>query len=244
MIDQWKQQLLQVSRPEKIPVLQRFFKTAPGEYGFGDRFIGVYVPDNRRIARRYHSAPDETVAAMLESDIHEHRLSALLSLVERYRKSTSDDQRQRVVDFYLKHCRRANNWDLVDLSAPYILGEEWVAGRNLHLIDRLQQSDCLWLRRIAVVGMLPLIRSGRLDIPFETCHNSLTHTHQLMQKAVGWMLREAGKKDEPRMKLFLEAHIHHISAITLSYAVERLPKDERTRLRALRRISPTPHLQS
>lgn len=239
MIDEWKQQLLRVSRPEKVPILQRFFKTGPGEYGFGDIFIGVYVPDNRRIARTYHSAPDEVVAAMLDSDIHEHRLSALLSLVERYRKTSSADGRQQVVDFYMRHCHRANNWDLVDLSAPYILGEEWVAGRNLHLVRQLQDSDCLWMRRIAVVGMLPLIRSSRLDLPFETCHQAITHPHQLMQKAVGWMLREAGKKDEPRMKMFLEAHISHISSITLSYAIERLPKDERTRLRTLRRNNQT-----
>lgn len=237
--DKWKSELAGVSHPEKIDTLRRFFKTGPGEYGEGDVFIGVYVPDNRRISKAYHDAPVEAITEMVCSEVHEHRLAGFLALVERYRKAKDSDSREEVIRLYTALAPHANNWDLVDLSTEYILGKEWSAGRHLDLLEKLSDDELLWHRRIAVVGMLTVIRDGNLDLPLSVCLKQLTHPHQLMQKAVGWILREVGKKNTQKMISYLETHISSISAVTLSYAVERLPKEERARLRNLRKSSLT-----
>ena len=235
MTKRWKEELASVAKPEKIETLSRFFKTGPGEYGEGDIFIGVYVPDNRQIARSHYDESLDVIEEMLSSAVHEHRLSGFLALVERYRKARTQEARDKVVDFYLAHADRANNWDLVDLSAPYIMGAEWAAGRRMAELRTLENDTLLWRRRIAVVGMLEVIRKGNLALAFEIACGQLSHPHQLMQKATGWILREAEKKDPDALRTFLEQHIGSLSATSLSYATERMPKEEKARLRQLRK---------
>jgi len=233
----WQRALADMAHAEKIPVLMRFFKTGPGKYGEGDRFLGIYVPDNRRISKAYHALPLSGIESMLRHDVHEFRLAGFLALVERYRRARSEAEREETVDFYLAHGHMANNWDLVDLSTEYILGEEIAAGRRLADLHRVLESECLWLQRIGVVAMLTPIRKGQLELPLEVASRMLGHPHELMRKATGWILREAGKKDEAKLRDFLERNIGRISAITLSYATERLPKTDRARLRAIRKAS-------
>ncbi|GFI06030.1 hypothetical protein IMSAGC006_00767 [Muribaculaceae bacterium] len=234
---EWRSRLMAAAMPERISVLSRFFKTGPGEYGEGDVFIGLYVPDNRRISQDYSNVSLEVIDGMLDEKIHEFRLAAFLALVRRYRKAGSDAGRMDIADFYLSRGHRADNWDLVDLSAPYILGEEIVAGRFLDAIDRLIDSGNLWLQRIAVVSMLPSIRRAQFGLPLAVCRRMLPHSHDLMRKAVGWMLREIGKRDQSELIGFLDAHVPECSSVTLSYAVERLDPELRQHYRRLRRAS-------
>ena len=232
--EKWKAALREAANPAKTPVLQRFFKTAPGEYAEGDVFIGLTVPANRAISRPYHILPVAEIAAMLTDPVHEFRLAGFLALVEKYRKARTDSERDAVADFYLAHGHHADNWDLVDLSSPYILGEEIAAGRRLDALPALLASDCLWRQRIGVVAMLTPIRRGQLDLPLQVCAQMLGHGHDLMRKATGWVLREIGKKDEGMLRAFLDANIGALSSITLSYATERLDPESRRRYRQMR----------
>lgn len=230
-IETWKNELVRAARPDKVDILSRFFKTAPGEYGEGDVFVGVTVPLNRSIAQKHSHLPLSDIASMLASEIHEYRLSALLALVHRYKK-TKDPE---IIEFYITYSHRCNNWDLVDLSAPYLIGEEITAGRHTDTLHALSTSSDLWKRRIAVVSTLTPVRRGQLDIALSQCRSHLTDHEPLMQKAVGWVLREVGKKSETTLLSFLHENIRNISSTTLSYATERVPKEIRQSLRLLRR---------
>lgn len=234
-VEEWKNRLLGVARSGKIPDLMRFFKTGPGEYGEGDRFIGVTVPDNRRISRQYAGLGFDEIASMLESDIHEFRLGALLALVEKYRCATTQAEKDRIVDFYIENGHKANNWDLVDLSCEYILGPELSRGRRLDELESLMRSGNLWRERIAVVSMLCPIRGSQLDLPFDVAKRMLSHPHDLIRKAVGWILREAGKKDSEALRGFLRDNAGGMSSITLGYAVELFTPEERAEWRSYRR---------
>lgn len=237
---QWTAELEAAGNSEKIEILSRFFKTGKGEYAEGDRFIGVTVPVNRAISRRYACSSFDDIAVMISSDIHEFRLSALLALVERYEKLKHREQRDETTDFYLSVGHKADNWDLVDLSAPKILGEEIAAGRRLSDLERLIESDCLWHNRIAMVSMLtPVMRYRQTDMALDIAERFISHPHDLMRKAVGWVLREIGKKDIEALRGFLAANISRISAITLSYATEKLPSHERAEWRRMRKSATT-----
>lgn len=225
-----------VARAEKVPDLMRFFKTGKGEYAEGDCFVGIAVPDNRRVSKRWHTLGLDELQEMLRHEVHEFRLAALLALVEKYRKCGDADAREEIVRFYLSNTRYADNWDLVDLSAPYIMGEEVAAGRHCNTVRSLAQSDLLWDNRIAIVSMLkPVMRYRQLGLPIEMSRSLIGHPHDLMRKAVGWVLREIGKKDVDRLRTFLADNISRISAISLSYATEKLSPDERLHWRTLRR---------
>lgn len=237
MLKIWQDELTASASHDKIADLSRFFKTAPGEYAEGDRFIGLSVPDNRRISKKYFLADMSIITAMLDSEIHEFRLAGFLALVERYRKAKTDTDRRAITKFYLDNCHKADNWDLVDLSAEYIIGEELLAGRSANDILRLSSSPLLWHRRVAVVSTLMPVRKGRLDEAFEMCHRHISDTEPLMRKAVGWVLRECGKKDRRRLELFLDQHIDSISATTLSYATEHFSPAEREYWRTSRKAS-------
>ena len=227
MLENWKHQLKEKAKPEKIDDLMRFFKTGPGEYAEGDIFIGLNVPDNRAISKKYFDAPIDIIDAMIDDPVHEHRLAGLLALVERYRKTKDQDERNNIAKHYVDICHKANNWDLVDLSTEYILGREILEGRCLDEIDRLSKSDNLWEKRVAIVATLTPVRKGQLDLAFELCHNYITLPHPLLRKAVGWVLRECGKKDQARLEKFIKNHIPEISATTLSYATEKFNPEQR-----------------
>lgn len=235
MLKIWQDELTASASHDKIADFSRFFKTAPGEYAEGDRFIGLSVPDNRRISKKYSQTDLRTINAMLDSKIHEFRLAGFLALVERYRNAKTDSDRQAIAKFYLDNSHKADNWDLVDLSAEYIIGEELLAGRSADDILRLSSSPLLWHRRVAVVSTLMPVRKGCLDEALQMCHRHISDTEPLMRKAVGWVLRECGKKDRARLDGFLSDNIDRISAITLSYAIEKHTPEERTQWREKRK---------
>lgn len=212
------------AREDKRDILPRFFKTGKGEYGEGDMFLGVVVPDTRKVAKSHKDVSLDVVEAMLESQWHECRLCALLILVERF-KSHPDE----VVEFYLSHTGGINNWDLVDLSAPYILGSYLVGKPDMRgrLLYGLAASANMWEQRIAVVSTLMLIRHGQFDDTMMLAEMFLQTRHDLMRKAVGWMLREVGKRDEQRLVAFLEAYKSVMPRTMLRYAVEKFPPHQR-----------------
>ena len=211
-----------LSDEEKKIVFPRFFKTGKGEYGEGDKFLGVTVPNARKVAKDYTDSQMSVVEALLESEWHECRLCALLMLVQKYKHSKDE-----VVSFYLSHTKGINNWDLVDLSAPYILGDYLVDKTDRSVLYRLSDSSVLWEQRIAVVSTLMFIRHNQFDDTILLAEKLLTARHDLMHKAVGWMLREVGKKDEGLLVEFLERHHTQMPRTMVRYAVERLPKERR-----------------
>lgn len=211
-----------LSDDEKKTVLPRFFKTGKGEYGEGDKFLGVIVPNTRKVAKNHKDSPYIVIEMLLESEWHECRLCALLMLIEKYRKEPD-----QVVQFYLTHTKGINNWDLVDLSAPYILGDFLKDKTDRNVMYALAGSSVMWERRIAVVSTLMLIRDGQLDDTFRLAEMLIDSRHDLMQKSIGWMLREAGKRDEERLVRFLENHRHEMPRTMLRYAIEKFPEPER-----------------
>ena len=228
-------ELRAVATPEKATVLQRFFKTGPGEYGEGDRFLGVMVPQIRAIARAHRlSADASALRTLLASPWHEARECGLFLLVEQFRASPKDN-RARCHRAYLTALRqgRVNNWDLVDCSAPTLVGQYLLGSApaplpdGLALLDTLAKSSSLWENRVAVVATLTFIRRGRLDVAFRQCEAALGHPHDLMHKAVGWMLRECGKRDADALRAFLSKHLSALPRTSLRYAIERFTPAER-----------------
>ena len=210
------------SDEEKKIVLPRFFKTDKGEYGEGDRFMGVVVPNTRKVAREYASASWEVIEALLESEWHECRLCALLILVERYKKHPEE-----TVIFYLGHTRGINNWDLVDLSAPYILGRYLAQQKDRYVLYALAASENMWEQRIAVVSTLALIKDNQYDDIMKLAELFLDTRHDLMQKAVGWMLREVGKRDGRLLSDYLDKYCRQMPRTMLRYAIEKFAPERR-----------------
>jgi len=222
-----KKELRASADPERARNLAWFFKTGKGQYGHGDRFIGLTVPAVRRVAHRYIHLPLSDVAKLLASPIHEHRFAALEILIAQYERG---DQ-QAVFDFYLKHTKFVNNWDLVDGSAPYIVGQHLLT-RPRRILYRLAKSRNLWERRIAIVSTMMFIRAGELEDTFAVGKLLLSDEHDLIHKAVGWMLREAGKQSAPALVRFLKQNYAALPRTTLRYAIERFPAPQRKRLLA------------
>ncbi len=213
--------------------LQGFFKTGPGQYGAGDRFLGIRVPVLRRIARRHRGLPLRDALALLHSPWHEARFVALVILVDAYTRAEAS-VREEIFDGYLANAACINNWDLVDSSAPTIVGEHLLAraraGNDAQaqtLLDRLAGSDLLWERRIAVLASAAFIRAGRFDPTLRLAARLLGDPHDLMHKAVGWMLREVGKRDRSALEAFLAARYRAMPRTMLRYAIERLPEPRR-----------------
>lgn len=221
--------------------LSRFFKTAPGEYGEGDRFLGIKVPVTRSIVRRYRDeATFEDVEALTGSAWHEERLAGFLLLVELYRRG----DKAQAAGVYIGLLHRANNWDLVDLSAPYILGD-WLArnpGRR-EILDRLADDGNLWRQRASIVSTLGLIRAGQTGDTVRIAVRLLGHGHDLIHKAVGWMLREVGKRDRDALMAFLDSYAPQMARTALRYAIEKLDGDTRRHYMELPRTSADRYLK-
>ena len=211
---------------EKAIVLPRFFKTGEGEYGEGDKFLGITVPHIRLVAKQYGHAPLEVVNRLLDSEWHECRMCALLILVMQYKKATEEDK-QAIFNLYLSRTERINNWDLVDLSAPGIVGEHLYPCTDRSILFRLAESPLLWDRRIAMVSTLTFIRRGDFNDTFALADKLVTSRHDLMQKAVGWMLREMGKRDIALLRIFLDKHAATMPRTMLRYAIEKMDSAER-----------------
>ena len=221
--------LEQEADAEKARQLQRFFKTGPGGYGEGDRFIGVSLPVQRRIAKRHRDAPAAELAELLGSEIHEHRQTALLIMVESYKlKKTSEERRRELVQLYLDNLDSVNNWDLVDSSAHYILGP-WMLeeSEQRHLLYKLARSENLWQQRVAIMTTFAFLRAGEFDDTFKIADMLLDHPHDLIHKAVGWMLREVGNRDLAAEEGFLRPRYNSMPRTMLRYAIEKFPEELR-----------------
>lgn len=220
-----RRDLKRVSTPARAKVNAWFFKTGKGEYGEGDVFMGISMPDLRMVVKKYHDLPLRDVERLLASTIHEERMAGLVILTQQYARNPDSIYR-----FYLSHTDRISNWDLVDVSAPNIVGEHLLT-RPRAILNRLAHSKNLWERRIAIVSTLRLIRNGELDDAFRIAKILLTDRHDLTHKATGWMLREAGKKDLLALRRFLRLHAGHMPRMMLRYAIERMVRAEQKRWR-------------
>jgi 3-methyladenine DNA glycosylase AlkD len=213
----------------------RFFKTGKGGYGEGDMFIGVTVPQQRAIARGHRLLALEHIDRLLRSRIHEERLTALLILVDQFNRSQDERSRQRIFDLYMKRLPFINNWDLVDSSAEHIVGG-WLAGRQRDRLDTLARSENLWARRVAMIATFHYIKRGEAADAVRIAAALLDDSHDLIHKAVGWMLREVGKRaDAGALTAFLTSHAGRMPRTALRYAIERLPAAERARWMAVPR---------
>lgn len=220
-------ELQSIGSSEKAVHLSRFFKTGPGQYGEGDRFLGVMVPYSRAIAKANKAMPLEEVQLLLESPWHEARLCALLILVYRFKeRKITEEEREQIYSFYIKNARRCNNWDLVDLSCRDIVGE-YLVDKERSILYRLADSENLWEQRIAVVATWAFIRRLDFNDTLALAERLMAHKHDLMHKAVGWMLREVGKKDRETLTNFLEKNATQLPRTTLRYAIEHYPEPQR-----------------
>jgi 3-methyladenine DNA glycosylase AlkD len=213
---------------EKKEVLPRFFKTGKGEYGEGDCFIGVTVPLIRSVAKKHLQADGQTLLVMLSSPWHEVRMCALLILVAQYAKSDAE-KKEKVYRYYLAHTAGINNWDLVDLSAPKIVGD-YLKNKGedeRQVLYRLSESACMWKQRIAIVATMPLIKNGDFNDTLRLAERYLHHPHDLMHKATGWMLREVGKKEEAVLCRFLDNYATEMPRTMLRYAIEKMDEKKR-----------------
>lgn len=212
----------------KAPALQRFFKTGSGEYAEGDIFIGVKVPVQRSIAKEFGKEVGlEDIRELLKDRIHEYRLTALFLLIHYYQRNKKDPGAQKkAVDLYVECIDHVDNWDLVDSSAHKILGA-WLEDKDKKLLYELARTDHLWKQRIAIIATLDYIRKGRFTETLEISKILLNHPHDLIHKAVGWMLRELGKVDHETEVIFLNKHYQHMPRTMLRYAIERFPEDLR-----------------
>ena len=202
-----------------------FFKTGKGEYGYGDIFLGVTAPDLRGIAKKFSQEISlQELTELIRSPIHEVRLCALIILVNKYKKEDSD----KIYRYYLKHLNSVNNWDLVDTSAPHIVGDYLNKNpEKSKILLEFSRSENLWIRRISIVSTLAFIKNNEFNKTLEIAKLLLNDDHDLIHKAVGWMLREIYKRDEVLIKRFLRQNYAQIPRTTLRYAIERMDKEER-----------------
>lgn len=209
----------------------RFFKTGPGDYGEGDKFLGLTVPLIRSLVREADALSEDAVLSLLHSEWHDERLLALLMMVRRFERDAGE--RERIVNLYLANTRWVNNWDLVDTSSPHILGA-WLLGRDRAILQKLAASPSLWEQRIAVLATFAFIRADEFGPTLALCEPLLTHQHDLMHKACGWMLREVGKRDVSALRTFLDAHAARMPRTMLRYSIEKFSPVERQRYLAQR----------
>ncbi len=241
-LDELRTALRAMATPEKAKTSSWFFKTGPGQYGEGDQFLGVTVPEQRKIAKQFKALPLDEIHKLLSSPWHEERLTALFILVSQY-KSGTQSEKQKIYEFYLSHAGPVgfglvwglrkippgifwgvNNWDLVDSSAEYIVGS-WLQDKSekLTVLQKLANSDLIWEKRIAMIATFHYIRAGRADEALVIAELLLDDPHDLLQKAVGWMLREVGKRVDRELLLdFLDQHAATMPRTTLRYAIEHL----------------------
>ena len=221
--------MLECADPSQVAGLARFFKTGPGQYGYGDKFLGIKVPVTRGVVKEcWKSVTFEDLEECVCSEYHEVRLAGLLALVEKFRKCHSERQRRIYIDFYLTHTKYINNWDLVDLSCYPLLGE-WLlysTDRSL-LYDLARSGKTIWEQRIGIVSTMTFVRHGQLADTFAIADILLHHPHDLIHKAVGWLLREAGKRDKAALENYLSPRYAVMPRTMLRYAIEKFPEPER-----------------
>ena len=220
-----RKELRRYASKKKAKLLGGYFKTGPGEYAEGDIFLGVQVPSCRRVSVKFQGLPFEETLKLLRSPIHEERFLALLILIRKYSEGRSKE-RERIFKAYLKHTRFINNWDLVDLSAPNIAGA-FLLDKDTAVLYRLAKSDLLWERRIAILATFAFLKNKRLRETIEIAEILLSDKQELIYKAVGWALRELGKRDLLKEEEFLQKHYSVMPRTMLRYAIERFPERKR-----------------
>lgn len=216
-----KKELEKHASKEKAAASQRFFKTGKGQYGEGDKFIGVTVPEQRTVSKAFKELPLTEIKKLLSSPVHEHRLTALIILVNQY-----PNNKDGTYSFYLENRKHINNWDLVDCSAPNIVGTH-LLNNDKSTLYKLASSENLWERRIAIVSTLTFIRNKQFDDTIEISKLYLDDEHDLIHKATGWMLREMGKQDEKELLKFLDKHHKEMPRTMLRYSIERLSQEHK-----------------
>jgi 3-methyladenine DNA glycosylase AlkD len=229
-----KRELKQLGNPEKKVILQRFFKTGPGEYAAGDIFLGITVPEQRKVVRKYHELGLADLKKLLTAPYHEFRLVALLILIHQFRRQDPAGQKQ-IHELYLAHTAYINNWDLVDLSAEHLVGA-YLAERSLMPLKKLARSQLLWERRIAIIATFHFIKQGDAEPTLQIAALLLDDEHDLIHKAVGWMLREVGKRcSQAEEERFLEQYAATMPRTMLRYAIERFSPEKRRRYLQMKR---------
>ncbi|MDR2026705.1 MAG: DNA alkylation repair protein [Prevotellaceae bacterium] len=212
---------------EKARFLQGFFRTGKGQYAEGDIFLGIKVPQTRTLIRAYRDMPLPEIEILLYSGFHEVRLAGFLLLVEQFKQTKNADKLKQIYDFYLKHARQANNWDLVDLSCKDIVGGYLLDKKDRSILYKLADSSSLWEQRISVVSTWMFIKHFEFDDTLRISEKLLSHKHDLIHKATGWMLREVGKKDRETLIAFLEKYSATMPRTALRYAIEHFPPEEK-----------------
>ncbi len=210
---------------KKAKVLTRFFKTGKGEYGEGDKFIGLTNPQIRAIVRKYKTISVSKLTPLIKSEIHEFRLTALLILVEQFKKG-DDIKKKKIFNFYLKNIKSVNNWDLVDLTSHHIIGA-YLFDKDKTLLYDFAETDNLWLKRIAIISSFYFIRKNEFKDTINISEILLNDKHDLIHKAVGWMLREIGKRDTNTEEEFLIKRYKMMPRTMLRYAIEKFPDEKR-----------------
>lgn len=226
--------LKSAGHPDKVRILSGFFKTGHGQYGEGDIFLGIYVPVQRQIAKRYSDLDFKSLEILLKSKIHEHRLGALYILIGQYKKA-DEKNKEKIYKFYLKNIKGINNWDLVDTSCPNVVGQ-WLKDRPKDILYKMAKSKNLWQKRIAVISTLAFIRFGQFTDTLKISELLMNDKHDLIHKAVGWMLREVGKQDEKVLKKFLDKFAAKMPRTMLRYSIEKFNQSDRNYYLCLKKI--------
>ncbi len=225
--NQVKRELRSYSDKQKAEFYPRFFKTQKGEYGYGDHFIGVTVPHCRLVANKYRNLELSETHKLLNSPIHEERMVALFILIFQF-EDADQSTRKNIFNYYVRNKSQINNWDLVDLSSYKIVGS-YLLDKPRDLLYKLSKSKNLWDKRISIVSTYAFIRQNDFETTLDLSKHLLTDNNDLIHKAVGWMLREVGKRDKPKLNKFLNRYSHKMPRTMLRYAIEKFPQDERMR---------------
>ncbi len=226
MIEVIQKQIAQQASPLKASISQRFFKTQQGQYGEGDVFIGLTVPQIRTLAKQYAELSLDDIEILFCSTIHEERLLAILILIRQFEKMKQKTEQKKIYDFVLQHIYHVNNWDLVDTLAPKMIGT-YLIDKDKSILYQFAQEENLWLRRIAIISCFHFIRHQQLEDALRISQILLHDTHDLIHKAVGWMLREIGKRDDIALQNFLHQYAIVMPRTMLRYAIEKMDKTQR-----------------
>ena len=226
LLIQLTKELTGLGNPVRAEASAWFFKTGKGQYGEGDIFLGINVPNQRKVAKKYANLSLSDLQTLMKNKIHEMRLVALFILVLKYNTSTSSAEKKKIAGFYLKNTKNVNNWDLVDSSAGYILGD-YLLNRDKSILYKLAKSKNIWERRIAIITTQGFIKSNQFEDTLKIAEILLNDKHDLIHKAVGWMLREVGNRDLKAEYKFLDRHYQKMPRTMLRYAIEKFEKEKK-----------------
>lgn len=225
MLNKLKKELEKIADANHAKVFQKFFKTGKGEYGEGDTFLGIKNPIQKQIAKSFNELDLNSIQELLNSQIHEHRSISLVILLNQYKKA-DEKQKQNIFEFYIKNAKKINNWDLVDSSAPHILGD-YLLNKDKDILYQLTKSENLWEKRIAIISTYTFIKNNEFADTLKISEMLLSDSHDLIHKAVGWMLREIGKRNQKIEEEFLKKYYKQMPRTMLRYAIEKFPEDLR-----------------